>query len=110
MRGKTTMGNISKKLLILKLLVINIFISLFILIIALWTSFPYLHVNSDIKMKPAMRIASEENLYPAFRYDRYDIELDEKAEIDLILSPETNIVKVEVIGAEGVGLGIDSDK
>ncbi len=105
------MENIPKKILILKLLIINIFISLFILIIALWTSFPYLHVNSDIKkMKSSMRIASEENLYPAFRYDRYDIELDEKAEIDLILSPETNIVKVEVIGAEGVGLGIDSDK
>ena len=81
------MENIPKKMLILKLLVVNIVISLFILTIALWTSFPYLNVNSGVKNAPAVRKVDAENLYPAFKYDRYDIELDEKAEIDLILSP-----------------------
>ena len=109
------MKNLSKIFLILKLVVINIFISLFILIIALWTSFPYLQVSSGIKKIQANKTllnhkADTKNLSPAFRYDRYDIEVNEEAEIDLILSPVTSVIKVEVIGAEDVGLGIDSDK
>ena len=103
------MGNIPKKLLILKLVVVNVFISLFILIIALWTNFPYLHVGSFNKTLLNHKV-DKENLYPVFRYDRYDIELNEKTELDVIVGPETSTVKVEVIGAENIGLGIDSDQ
>ena len=106
------MKNIPKTFLMLKLLIINIVISLFILTIALWTNFPYLHVGSFNRNNKTLlnHKADTENLYPVFRYDRYDIELDEKAEIDLIVSSETSAVKVEVVGAESIGLGIDSDK
>ena len=104
------MKNISKIFLILKLLIINIVISLLVLIIALWTTFPYLHVDSKNNKTLLNHKADTENLYPVFRYDRYDIELDEKAEIDLIVSPETSTVKVEVVGAESIGLGIDSSE
>ena len=109
------MENISKKSHIIKLLLVNIFISLLLLTIALWTSFPYLHVSSEIKKIQTNKTllhhkADTNNLYPAFKYDRYDIELNEQAEIDLILSTETNVIKVEVIGAESVGLGIDSNE
>ena len=57
-------------------------------------------------------LRAQENLnsitLPLFRYDRNNIELNQKTSIDLILNKNTNVVKVEIIGAEGVGLGIDN--
>lgn len=48
-------------------------------------------------------------LLPGFRYSRYDVELKEKTALDLIIEPGSMVVKVEVINAEGTGLGIDSN-
>ena len=104
------MKNNSKMWLILKLIIINVVISLCILLIALWTSFPYLRVSPDVRNMAATRIIEGENIYPTFRYDRYDIELGEKTEIDLILKPETNVIRAEVVSAESIGLGIDTAK
>ncbi|MBI3308518.1 MAG: hypothetical protein HYZ79_04020 [Candidatus Melainabacteria bacterium] len=106
------MKNNSKMWLILKLIIINIVISLCILLIALWTSFPYLKVvpQEALDEKNAMRIIEGGNIHPAFKYDRYDIELGEKTEIELILKPETNVIRAEVVSAESIGLGIDTAK
>ena len=46
---------------------------------------------------------------PGFRYDRNYIELGEKIPLDLLLNQEAKIVKVEVSGAEGIGISIDSN-
>ena len=47
-------------------------------------------------------------LLPGFRYSRYDIELNTRTGLDLIVEPTSKIVKVEVTSAEGTGLGIDN--
>ena len=49
------------------------------------------------------------NLLPVFRFDRYDIELNEKTNIELLLKPESNIVDVEVIDARGGELILDNN-
>ena len=48
------------------------------------------------------------NLLPAFRYDRNNIELNQRVSLDLLLKPTAMTVTVQVIGAEGTGLGIDN--
>ena len=111
------MENISKKSHIIKLLLVNIFISLLLLIIALWTSFPYIQgyalQNKNI-YKRINKTLMEEHLItglpPAFRFDEYYVELNERTDIDLIVKLAAKKVKVEVIGAEDIGLAIDSKK
>lgn len=48
------------------------------------------------------------NFLPTFRYDRNNVELNEKVTIDLILEKDSKLVKVEVTNAESTGFGIDS--
>lgn len=48
-------------------------------------------------------------LLPSFRYDRNNIELNQRTSIDLILEKSTTFVKLEVTGAEGLGLSIDNN-
>lgn len=47
------------------------------------------------------------SLLPTFRYDRNNIELNERAFVDLVLEKNAAFVKVEVVGAESIGFGID---
>ena len=47
------------------------------------------------------------NSLPAFQYNRYNIELNQKHEIDLVLTLDAKIVKVQVTDATPIGLNID---
>lgn len=65
------------------------------------------------KAKSKSQLASENlasELLPSFRYNRNNIELNQKTHIDLILEQSSKIVKVEVIKAEGIDLTIDENK
>ena len=45
---------------------------------------------------------------PAFQYHRYNIEPNTKTNVYLLLYPKAKTVKVEVIEAQGLGVGIDN--
>lgn len=47
-------------------------------------------------------------LLPVFRYDKNYIELKDRSTVELILNSDAKRVEVEVIKAEGTGLGIDN--
>src|SRR3990167_5221661 len=66
----------------------------------------YIYSAKSTSLKAQENLSSI--LLPAFRYNRNNIELNQISQVDLILSPESKTVKVEVISAEGIGLGIDN--
>ena len=100
-----------------KLLLVCLIVGFLILSIALITSFPYIRSVALQERggyrKTERTLAQEEltaDLLPAFKFNKYHIELKEKTNIELFLKPDSKNVKLEVIGAEGIGLGIDNNE
>lgn len=111
------MYNMLKKLFHPNLLGVYFIIAFAVLAFALVTSFPYINgyalQNKNIYKKINKTLLEEHlttKLLPAFRFHKYYVELNEKTDIDLIIKPGTKNIKVEVIGAEGIGLAVDSNK
>ena len=100
-----------------KELTINVLLALVILIVALLTSFPYIRTIgsflSNFPAKSYSRLIYEQlasNILPGFRYNTYQIELNEVTPIELFITPTAQKVIVEIISAEGIGLTVDSAK
>jgi len=64
--------------------------------------------ESEVKSPTASDILYN-NWLPAFKYDRYNIEPNTRAAVDLLLQPDAKVVKVEVINAEDIGTGLDEE-
>ena len=117
MGGLIKMYNKLKKLFHANFLIICFIIAFVVLSFALITSFPYINgyalQNKNI-YKRINKTFKEEHLTiglpPAFRFQEYYVELHEKTDIDFIIKPDSKKIKVEVVGAEDIGLAIDSNK
>ncbi len=111
------MYNLVKKIFHPNLLVIYFIVAFAVLLFALVTSFPYIKGDAlqtkHYPLKINRTLAQENltsNLLPAFKFNKYYIELKERAEVELFIIPDSKNIKVEVIGAEGIGISIDSNK
>lgn len=109
------MCNEFKKLYSANLLLIYLMIAVFVLSFALLTSFPYIQTlalrGKSVYHKENRTLAQEgltTNLLPAFKFNKYHIELKERSTIELFIKPDSKKIKVEVVSAEGIGLNIDS--
>ncbi|MBI3590046.1 MAG: hypothetical protein HY094_01550 [Candidatus Melainabacteria bacterium] len=111
------MHNELKKLFHSNLVVIYFIIAFAVLSFALITSLPYIKgfalQTKHYPLKINRTLAQENltsSLLPAFKFNKYYIELKEKTEIELFITPDSKNIKVEVIGAEGIGIALDSNK
>lgn len=66
----------------------------------------YIYSAKSKSLRAQENLAS--TLLPTFRYGRNNIELNQKESIDVILEKQSLTLTVEVISAEGTGLGIDN--
>ena len=98
------MHNQLKKLFHVNFLIICFIIAFAMLSFALITSFPYINgyalQNKNIYKRINKTLKEEHlptGLPPAFRFQEYYVELNEKTDIDLIIKPDSKKIKVEVI-------------
>lgn len=97
-----------KKFYSTNLLLIYLISAIFVLSFALLTSFPY--IQTLALNRTLAQEGLSENLLPAFKFSKYYVELKEKSTIELFIKPNSKKIKVEIIGAEGIGLSIDSSE
>ena len=88
----------------------NLLKKIIINLLTITVVFSQLPSNASYAKKTSSRSIDEQRTstsLPAFKYDRYNVELNEKHEIDLVLTLDAKIVKVQVTDATPIGLNID---
>ncbi|MBI2995990.1 MAG: hypothetical protein HYY52_04725 [Candidatus Melainabacteria bacterium] len=67
---------------------------------------PYIAYDGE-NMERVVEDGKTSSLIPGFEHDRYNLEILEKSEIQLVVRPDSKVVKVKVIDASPTGLSIE---